>query len=314
MNKCVKIIIGCLLAASAVGMGVFAFHINREEEALPTFSPELEPQSKVTSTADPLPENWAELYEYAPSVSGMTDRARQLLRKNPDMIGWLKIDKTQVDYPVLLDPGGIQENTPFYGPESYYGNSYYIERDLDRSYKKSGTLFMDYRDNFGSSESQQSENIVIYGHNMLDGSMFGDLRKYRNDYSFYEKAPFIELSSNYKDYDYVIFAFLRTNGGENAEFKYWNMEELDDKETFDYYVNTCNDLALIETGVDVKYGDKLLTLQTCGDQYDDERFLIIARRLREGETAGDMSTIQRTEKYIKEHQSEPAAEAAEAQQ
>lgn len=302
------------MAAAAAGMGIFTFHINRGEKALPTFSTELEPQSKVTEAADPLPKNWAELYEYAPSASGMTERARQLLRKNPDMIGWLKIDKTHVDYPVLLDPGGIPENTPFYGPESYYGNSYYLKRDLDRSFKDAGTLFMDFRDNFGSCEAEQSENIVIYGHNMFDGSMFGDFRRYSNDYSFYEEAPFIELSSNYKDYDYVIFAFLRTNGGADAEFRYWDMEELDDKETFDYYVNTCSELAMIETGVDVRYGDKLLTLQTCADGSYVDRLLIIARRLREGEVAGDMSTIQRTEKYIKEHQSEPATGATEAQQ
>lgn len=314
MNKYVKIITGCVLAAAAAGLGIFASRVNSGEDAVPTFSPELEPQSKITTEADPLPENWADLYEYSPSASGMTERARQLLRENPDMVGWIKIDKTQVDYPILLDPGAIPENTPYYGPEGYGGNSYYIHRDLDRSYKKAGSLFMDFRDNFGSSEAEQSENIVIYGHNMLDGSMFGDLRKYRTDYSFYEKAPFIELSSNYKDYDYVIFSFIRIDGGENAEFRYWDMEELDDKETFDYYVNVFNDEALIETGVDVRYGDKILTLQTCADRYDDERFLIAARRLREGEVAGDMSTIQRTEKYIKEHQPEPTTEATEAQQ
>ena len=173
---------------------------------------------------------------------------------------------------------------------------------------------MDYRDEFGSSEADQSENIVIYGHNMLNGSMFGDLRKYRNDNSFFEKSPFIELSSNYKDYDYVIFAFFRTDGGPNAEFKYWNMQELDTEDEYNYYVDTCYKLSQYNTGVDVKYGDKLLTLQTCGDRYDTERFLIVARRLRDGEVAGDMSTIARTEEYIKAHQPEPTEESSEAQQ
>ena len=63
---------------------------------------------------------------------------------------------------------------------------------------------MDYRNNFGGDENSQSDNIVLYGHNMLNLTMFGDLRSYYNNYSFWENASFIELSSNYKDYDYVI--------------------------------------------------------------------------------------------------------------
>ena len=309
MNKYVKIGAACAAVGAAVTLGILASGTKDTEEVVPVSVTEAETQTIITTEADPMPENWEYFLEYSPSVAGMTDRAKQLLRKNPDMIGWLKIDKTQVDYPVLLDPGALEEGLPFYQEGCEYGNSYYIKRDLDRSFKESGTLFMDYRDEFGSSEADQSENIVIYGHNMLNGSMFGDLRKYRNDNSFFEKSPFIELSSNYKDYDYVIFAFFRTDGGPNAEFK-----ELDTEDEYNYYVDTCYKLSQYNTGVDVKYGDKLLTLQTCGDRYDTERFLIVARRLRDGEVAGDMSTIARTEEYIKAHQPEPTEESSEAQQ
>lgn len=314
MNKYVKIGAACAAVGAAVTLGILASGTKDTEEVVPVSVTEAETQTIITTEADPMPENWEYFLEYSPFVAGMTDRAKQLLRKNPDMIGWLKIDKTQVDYPVLLDPGALEDGLPFYQEGCEYGNSYYIKRDLDRSFKESGTLFMDYRDEFGSSEADQSENIVIYGHNMLNGSMFGDLRKYRNDNSFFEKSPFIELSSNYKDYDYVIFAFFRTDGGPNAEFKYWNMQELDTEDEYNYYVDTCYKLSQYNTGVDVKYGDKLLTLQTCGDRYDTERFLIVARRLRDGEVAGDMSTIARTEEYIKAHQPEPTEESSEAQQ
>ena len=138
--------------------------------------------------------------------------------------------------------------------------------------------------------------------------MFGSLRRYRQDFSFYEQSPFVQLSSNYKDYDYVIFAFLITSGSyASTDFVYWNMEELDTKEDFDAYVARCRRDQMIDTGIDVQYGDKLLTMSTCYADEDNSRFIVVARRLRDGEVSGDLSSVAHTEEYIKAHQ--PATEA-----
>ena len=230
----------------------------------------------------------------------MTERAKSLLRVNKDIVGWLKIDGLQLDYPVVKDPGEIPANDPYYGPEEYVPDAFYLDHDLYRNHDQEGTLYLDYRDEFGSDESQHSENQVIYGHAMWNGNMMGCLRRYRQDFDFYDVSPFIQYSSNYKTYDYVIFAFLITSGSYDAtDFHYWNMEELDSEEDFNFYIDNCKSRWMLDTGVDVKYGDQLLTLSTCYADEDNSRFLVVARRLRDGEVAGDMTTIQRTEEWKK---------------
>jgi peptidase C60 sortase A and B len=309
MKKPVKIISACVACAAAVGLGVFVYSINKDRKMTPTFSSveeqQPDPLTEPVTEEFKLPDNWSENIPYAPSAKGMTERAKSLLRKNPDVIGYLKIDGTKVDYPVLLDPGEIAENDPFYGPEEYIANSYYLHKDIDRNYDIEGIPFMDYRDVFGSDESEQSENIIIHGHDMMNENQFGSLRRYRFDYGLYDKYPFISLSSNYRDYDYVIFAFLTTSGNyDGNDFVYWNMEELDTKEDFDFFVNRCQSQAMLDTGIDVQYGDKLLTLSTCYMNEDNSRFIVVARRLRDGETVGDMNSIAHTEEWVKAHQPE----------
>ena len=150
---------------------------------------------------------------------------------------------------------------------------------------------------------------------MANNTMFGSIRRYRQDYGFFEQAPFVELSSNYKDYDYVMCCFSITSGNWYTDFPYWTMEELDDEKSFNDYINTARSRQLFDTGVDVKYGDKLLTMSTCYADEDNSRFIIIARRLRPNEVAGDLSTIERTEEYKKAHTpTEPASETAAAEQ
>ena len=137
------------------------------------------------------------------------------------------------------------------------------------------------------------ENIVLYGHNMADNTMFGSLRQYRQNPSYYKEAPFITFSSNYADYTYVMVGLLITGGDADSDFKYWQMEDLDDKAAFDSYMGSVNSKNMIDNPIDVQYGDSLLTLSTCYSDEDNSRFLIVARRLRDGEdTASMLSTIQ----------------------
>lgn len=262
---------------------------------IPATEPETEPEQKSV-----LPENWDTLFEYAPSPSGITQKTKNLYHINPDIAGWLKVDGTYVNYPFVIEPENEEtQESP---------NTYYLHRGLDKEYLFQGTLYMDYRNIFGSDEESQSENIVIYGHNMLNDSMFGSLRYYHRDYNFYADNPIIQLNSNYRDYQYVIFGFIITSGSfGDTDFHYWNMEELDTEDDFNYYVDRIKQNSLVDTGVDVKYGDKLLTLSTCYADVDNSRFIVVARRLREGETS--MENIGRTEAYIEEHRQEPETQA-----
>lgn len=296
MGSAAKIITACVAFAAAIGAGIYALTLQNNDENIPTFENVTEATTTVTTT-EVLQENWDEVFGYEPSPKGMTERAEMYLRQNRDIIGWIKINNTQLDYPIVKDPGSIKPNTG-YGNTAYDPNYYYLHKDLDGNYLFDGTVFMDYRNVFDSSEENQSENIVLYGHNMNNGSMFGSLRKYRQDYSYYDENPFIELSSNYKDYQYIIFGFLPTSGTYGKGFDYWHMEELDNEEDFNFYVDTVKSRALLDTGVDVRYGDKLLTLSTCISGGDNMRFIVVGRRLRDHEIPGDVSSIDRTKDYL----------------
>lgn len=308
MNKTAKIITACATCAAAVGLCGYVLSLSSDEPA-PTFS-NVESVEPITVETTLLPENWSELYEYAPTQTGMSERAKLFLKQNRDIIGWIKIDNTQIDDPIVLDPGQINPGEG-YGDEAYDPNWYYLDHDLNGDYHRAGTLFMDYRNVFGYSEVTQSENIVIYGHNMANNTMFGPLRRYRQDYSFYDESPFIELSSNYKDYQYIIFGFMITSGNWYTDFRYWDMQELDTEEDFNNYVERIQNGSMVDTGVDVKYGDKLLTLSTCYADEDNSRFIVVARRLRDHEIPYDVSSIDRTEEYLEKIRLEEASKAAE---
>ena len=183
-------------------------------------------------------------------------------------------------------------------------NDYYLSHDLDRSYKRSGTLFSDWRCNLGWSEYSQSENLVIYGHNMANNTMFGSLRRYRQDYSYWDNHAFVNLDTLYRHYDYVIFAIMITGGNWYSDFIYWDMEELDSPEQFNEYLDGVYKKQLYSTGIDVEFGDKLMTLSTCYSDEDNSRFLVVARRLRDDETPGDLSTIHGTSAYRALHPEE----------
>lgn len=300
MNKTAKIISACAAFAAAAGLGILAYNMTRYEKTdIPVSMTETTLPPTEAPTTEP-PEILPEYEEFVSSAEGIMEKSKIMLHKNRDYAGWIRIANTSVDYPFLKDPGEIKAGQPYYGGEAYGSNEYYLHRNFNRNYEFAGSLFMDYRNNFDWIEDNQSENIIIYGHNMMNYTMFGSLRQYYGDYNFINKAPFIEISSLYRDYDYVICGCSVTSGYYESDFVYWNMEELDTEEDFNFFIGKVREKQLFDTGVDVKYGDKLLTLSTCyGVSESNQRFIVVARRLRDGESAGDMSTIERTEAYKK---------------
>ncbi|MBR2914110.1 MAG: class B sortase [Oscillospiraceae bacterium] len=202
----------------------------------------------------------------------LTGMAAALLPFNADTVGWITIPNTKVDYPVVQSDD----------------NAYYLDTGFDHKFTRAGAVFMDYRNVFGYDVSEHSDNIVIYGHNMANNSMFGSLRRYRQDFDYYRTNQFIELSSNYDRFTYVIFGLVIAEGSAEAQWRYWDMEEFANEQEFNDYVNTVRQKNMVDIDVDVKYGDQLLTLSTCYSDADDTRFLVIARKVREGEKAEDL--------------------------
>jgi len=200
--------------------------------------------------------------------------AVKMIQQNPDTIGWIRIADTRVDGPV------VQRKTPD-------GNDYYLKRAFDGKNNKAGTLFLDRRASL--TAGGRSENLVIYGHNQKDRTMFGDLLNYKSNVDYYKKNPVVDFSSNYRGDRYKIFAyFVATVTPQQASdgfvFDYHNYVNFRDKAHYTEFVNNIMLRSQIITDVDLQYGDEFLTLSTCSNEYDNLRFVVFARKVRSDES------------------------------
>ncbi len=199
----------------------------------------------------------AEAEQYAPN--GMLQGYYDAYQKNNDMVGWLKISGTKINYPVMHRPGD---------------NEYYLHRNFEKEYQYSGLPFLD-----GDCDiSLPSDNLIIYAHNMRDGSMFAHLLDYEDE-DFFRENPTISFDTNYKRGTYAIFAVFSTKVGSSNEFEYYSKTMFDDKADFDAYVKQALDRSYYETYVDVIYGDKLITLSTCSYHRSNERTVVMAKKI-----------------------------------
>lgn len=241
------------LAALIICVSMLASGCGQEISQTANITVETTEEPTEATTEEPEPE--------------LTERAKELLEQNPDTVGYVVVDGTEVDNPVVQTTD----------------NEYYLSVGFDGEEFRAGTVFMDYQATIGPYTDEWSENIVLYGHNMADNTMFGSLRRYRQDPEYYKEYPFITFSSNYADYTYVMIGLVITSGNSDADFPYWRMIDLDDEETFDSYISSVEEKNMIDNPIDVTYGDSLLTLSTCYSDDDNSRFIIVARRLRDDE-------------------------------
>lgn len=170
-------------------------------------------------------------------------------------------------------------------------NDYYLTHTYDDRKNKAGSIFIDYRCTV--TEDYTSPNIVLYGHNQEDGTMFGNLKFYKNNVDFYKSNPSITFNTEFGIGDYVIFGYFIANVHEyqdaNGEVFHYHdyIETLGNENTFNWYMEMVGERNQIISPVDVKFGDKLLVLSTCSNEYSDSRFVVMARKLREDEQLSD---------------------------
>ena len=251
--------------------------------------------------------------------------AEILLQKNNEVVGWIKVptldpnSKSPIDYPVLQHIPTQEEILNGQGN----GNDYYLDKNLNREYEKAGSIFLDYRNYFdyvvdGQKIYANSQNLIIYGHNMHDYSMFGSLKHYINDATYYDNHPIVELNSNYRKYKYKIFGMIIVDVDDTTEtaFDYWNKLNFEDETEFYDYVNEVKRRTVRLTDVDVTYGDQILTLSTCNSTFSQGRLVVFARLLRDGEdlmegcTSTENPNIKWPNSYYKWHKNtyDPNAE------
>lgn len=257
-----------LLACSAVAVcclgyfAVYSYYDYRTRSAYdalselkekPVIAPSVTPDPGPLYTLDGEAEPREVLEEY-----------KNLLLKNRKLIGWVKIDDTYIDYPVMQTTD----------------NEYYLDHNMNQEYDKNGTIFMDKDCNV----LEPSTNYILYGHHMRNGRMFGQLDQYK-DKSFYEKHPVIEFDTIYEKGTYEIMYVFRSKVYKETEivFKYYQFIDANGEQEFDSAMEEMAELSLYDTGVTAQYGDQLLTLSTCDYQETDGRFVVVAKRISEGQ-------------------------------
>lgn len=243
-----------IFAGCAVYIGHYFLGIHNDNTEMSQIQDVVRQEEERTVSEQPGENEEKEAVAYA--ENGMISKYYPLFQQNNDMTGWLKVDGTNIDYPVMY----VND-----------GNEFYLNHGFDKKKNSSGMLFLDYECNFSDSD-----NLIIYGHNMRSGTMLAQLLKYKNK-SFFEENGYISLDSLYNTGRYrVIGAFYATK---KEDFRYYEFVKASHEEEYNSYVTRVKELSLYETNETAAYGETLLTLSTCSYNSSDERFVVVAKKI-----------------------------------
>lgn len=204
----------------------------------------------------------------------------KLLYYNSDIKGWLNIPGTNIDYPVM---------------QAYNGSDFYLRKDFEGNRDKNGCLYIDKNCNV----KKPSKNIVIHGHNMdSTGMMFHQLLKYK-DINFYKEHPIITFDSLYEEAKWKVIAYIRVSGDmkNNPGFNYLQ-GNFKSKKEFINFIYQAESRSLYYCPVSVNEKDQLLMLSTCSYEVNNYRTVVVARKLRKGES----SKVDTTKAYMRNDQ------------
>lgn len=185
----------------------------------------------------------------------------ELFLQNMDMVGWIKVEDTNINYPVMHTP----DNPDFY-----------LKHSFDKEYSDYGCPYVQEN----CDVQLPSDNVIIYGHHMKNGSMFCDLEKFKSE-DFYKEHRMIFFNTLTDKCEYEIVAVFKTfvYSDSPESFKYYRFVNAETSEQFDEYIAKCKELSLYDTGVSAEYGDKLITLSTCEYSRSNGRLVVVAKRV-----------------------------------
>ena len=261
MDLSVIVIVGCFFAFGDLYMQ------NREQLKI-----EEEIKGQIIDT-DNLDDNqyneaWQEVFAQYPQIQfpeNMNLRYSYLYALNQDLVGWLNIPGTNLDVQVVQAED----------------NDYYLRRDFYGKSSRYGCPYMDYK----NDSKYLDDNTVIYGHHMTDGLIFSNLDKYKT-LEGYKESPIIVYNTLYDTYYFKVFAAFYINAtpaDDNNYFFNFMITDFSTDERFSKFVDELEKRSVIDTGVSVQPDDKLLTLVTCTYEFNDARFVVVGRMVRENE-------------------------------
>ncbi len=183
---------------------------------------------------------------------------QSLLKINPDIVGWLTINHTKVHYPILQSSD----------------NEYYLKRNYKKEESKAGSIFMDYRNQVDTLNRQ----TIIYGHEMKDGSMFGELKKFLDE-DFFSQNKHFQYDTIYESYNVEIFSAYVTT----TDFHYIQTDFASDEE-YKQFLQVIKENSEVQTDVQVNEKDHIITLSTCNNLSDpEEGRLVIHGKLKKND-------------------------------
>lgn len=198
--------------------------------------------------------------EEARAQNGMLGAYYELYQENNDLVGWIKVPDTEINYPVVQGAD----------------NEFYLRKSFEKEYQYSGMPFADWQCNV----TKPSDNVIIYAHNMRDGSMFAGLLDYK-DKEFAEAHKTIEFDTLYECAEYEILYAFRTRAGKTDEIKYHEFIDAGNQEDFYAFIEEIKKQAVyVNESNSAEYGDKLLTLSTCSYNASNERFVVVAKKIK----------------------------------
>ena len=190
---------------------------------------------------------------------GMLSGYKEIYEMNNHTVGWIKMEGTQMDYPVMQTP-----DDP----------NFYLYRNFDKADSARGSVYA-----WSEADiNEPSDNITLFGHNMADGSMFACLNAYTSKKAWDNNSLiFFDTLNEY--HTYKIFAVFKTSANVGQGFSYHKFVDADNEEEFNEFVSTCKELAFYDTGITPVYGDKLICLSTCEYTLDNGRLVVCAVRI-----------------------------------
>ncbi len=241
--------------------------------------PETEPPVTTTQPAITLPPETtteATTTEPPPPVEpDPLEKYMEYYEQNSDFVGWISIPgithsngELYIDYPVLQTTD----------------NSFYIDHDFDKDKSSSGAIYADYKvpiTGFG-----MADNVTLYGHSMANGTYFRRLLDYK-DLDTVKDAYIINFDTRWEEAQYIVVACFLVGIHEDQDdlplFEYFKCRNFDTEEDYNYFYDNIMLRNYYTSGVECEYGDQFLTLSTCSYEFDDSRFVVVARKLHEGE-------------------------------
>lgn len=278
VSKLIVLVSLLVLIGCGVVLGINFYQIYEAKQnniEIHTIKSRMDMMNTTDNAPSPVTTSVNENGEIVREPLAMLPFAEEMLGINADYAGYVSI-------PNRVNEAVVQASD----------NDYYLKKNIRGQTRQCGTVFADYRNDVNNYSDLQSDNIILYGHNQRDGTMFGELDYYKWDYKYWLQNPYIYFDNLYEQYTYVIIASFVINTEPEHDngkvFDYQNYIDFDSDHSFEIFKKELDERSHFHTGIDYGEDDKYITLSTCSYEWETSRHVIIGRRLRSGETTENM--------------------------